>query len=192
MTTACSSPSVAAHNNRWLVVIGGHNDGKEHSGVEILDTSLGQWYHGAPLPQPCAKVSLVTIGNMCYLLGGFNEGFAPSKKAFSMYLDEFIYQADLQPPDSASAAPTPSPWQTLPDLPLTHCTALALNGALLAVGGDSSSAIHLYQPSSRSWVKAGELPTKHKTCTSIVLPSGEVFVAGGIGLQHQVDIALVQ
>jgi N-acetylneuraminic acid mutarotase len=38
MTTVCNSPSVATHNNRWLVVMGGY-DGKTHlSRVEILDT----------------------------------------------------------------------------------------------------------------------------------------------------------
>ena len=37
MTTACNSPSVATHNNRWLVVMGGYD--KTHlSRVEILDT----------------------------------------------------------------------------------------------------------------------------------------------------------
>ena len=191
MTTACSSPSIAAHNTRWLVVIGGYSDGGPLSRVEILDTSLRQWYHGAPLPQPCGDLSLATIGNMCYLLGGFTEGTA-SKKVFSTCLDALISQAILQPPDSASAPPTPSPWQTLPDTPLIHSTALALNGALLAVGGLASNAIHLYQPSSRSWVKAGELPTVRDVCTCTVLPSGEVFVAGGFGAKQQVDIALVQ
>ena len=40
MTTACNSSSVAAHNNRWLVVIGGDGDGGRLSRVEILDTCL--------------------------------------------------------------------------------------------------------------------------------------------------------
>ena len=191
MTTVRNSPSVDAHNNRWLVVIGGDGDRGQLSRVEILDTSLRQWYHGAPLPKPCYRVLPATIGNMCYLLGGFTEGTA-SKKVFSTCLDALISQAILQPPDSASAPPTPSPWQTLPDTPLIHSTALALNGALLAVGGLASNAIHLYQPSSRSWVKAGELPTVRDVCTCTVLPSGEVFVAGGFGAKQQVDIALVQ
>ena len=75
-----------------------------------------------------------------------------------------------------------------------HSTALALNGALLAVGG-VSKAIYLYQPSNWSWVKAGELPTRRDACTCTVLPSGEVIVAGGggsFGAEQKVDIALVQ
>ena len=188
MTTACSSPSVAAHNNRWLVVIGGYGDGGPVSRVEILDASLRQWYHGAPLPETCARVLPATIGNMCYILGGITA----SKKVFSVCLDALISQATSQPPDSTSAPPTPSPWQTLPDTPLAYSTALAFNGALLEVGGLGSNAIHHYQPSSRSWVKAGELPTRRMACTCTVLPSGEMLVTGGMDSTVRVDIALVQ
>ena len=70
MNTGCQSPAVGNHNNRWLVVVGGRGDGgDELSKVEILDTASGQWYCGAPLPQPCYHVSLATVGNTCYLLG---------------------------------------------------------------------------------------------------------------------------
>ena len=158
MTTACRSPSVTAHNNRWLVVMGGYGDNTHLSIVEILDTDSTQWYHAVSLPQPLSDSLPAIIGNMCYLLGGYTEGFAPSKKVFSVCLDDLISQAVSQPA-SASAPPTPSPWQSLPDTPLNYSTALAFNGALLVVGGGyGSRAINHYQPSSRSWVKAGELP----------------------------------
>ena len=93
-----------------------------------------------------------------------------------MYLDNLISQAV---PQSASAIAPPtrltstlphtpptlsmSPWQTLPDTPLERSSALALNGALLAVGGQDeygvSEAIHLYRPSIKKWVEAGDLLT---------------------------------
>ena len=190
MTTACSSPSVATHN-RWLIVMGGF-DGKNHlSRVEILDMiESKQWYLATSLPQPLSYALPASIGNMCYLLGGYtNEG--PSKRVFSVCLDDLISQAVSQPA-SASAPPTPSPWQSLPDTPLAYSTALAFNGALLAVGGDllGSRAIYHYQPSRRSWIKAGEMPTKRSLCTCTVLPSGDLYVAGGA--RQQVDIASVQ
>ena len=180
MTTACHSPSVATHNNRWLVVIGGVGDGTSLSRVEILDTTESlQWYQAVSLPHPYYQVSLATIGNMYYHLGGFTEPSA-SKRVFSVCLDDLISQAVSQPA-SASALSTPSPWQSLPDTPLIRSTALAFNGALLAVGGGSSgsSAIHVYQPSRNSWVKAGEMSTKRCASGCVVLPSGEVLVAGG-------------
>ena len=184
MTTACHSPTVATHNNRWLVVIGGCGDGTTPTRVEILDiTESLQWYQAESLPRPCHyDMSSATIGNMCYLLGGFTKGVEPSKKVFSVCLDDLISQA-VSRPANASAPPTPSLWLSLPDTPLAYSTALAFNRALLAVGGDlgGSSAIHVYQPSSSSWIKAGELPTKQCTMASscTVLPSGEVLVAGG-------------
>ena len=193
MTTACHSASVIAHNNRWLVVMGGRgdHDGGELSCVEILDMSESrQWYRATPLPHPCAQVLPVTIGNICYLLGGFTTGMA-SKKVLSVCLHSLITQAVSQPA-GASAPPTSSPWQALPDTPLDLSTALSFNGALLAVGGLSSRDIYHYQPSSKSWIKAGKLPTERGHCTCTVLPSGEVFVAGGSDSETRVDIALVQ
>ena len=197
MTTACHSSSVATHNNRctWLVVIGGEDDKTSLSRVEILDTDSTQWYYAASLPQPLYRALPAIIGNMCYLLGGFTRVSKPSKKVFSMCLDDLISQAVSQPAN-ASAPPTPSPWQSLPDTPLGRSTALALNGTLLAIGGgdyaNGSTAIYHYQPSSRSWVKAGELPTKRSHCTCTVLPSGDLYVAGGSGAVQLVEIASVQ
>ena len=198
MTTACTSPSVATHNNRWLMVMGGRS-GKDYlSRVNVLDTTEpGQWYHAASLPQPCDDVSLATIGNMCYLLGGNTQGgvHVPSKKVFSVCLDDLISQAVSQSA-SASAPPTPSPWQSLPDTPLACSIALAFNGALLAVGGYGwNTAIYHYQPSSRSWIQAGELPTKQSYCMyciCTVLPSGDLCVAGGGYGAARMDIASVQ
>ena len=190
MTTACESPSTATHNNRWLVVMGGYDGETDLSRVEILDTDSTQWYHAASLPQPLNRAPPAVIGNMCYLLGGYTVGDA-SQKVFSVCLDDLISHQ----PASASAPPTPSPWQPLPDTPLGLSTALAFNGALLAVGGDyGSTAIYHYQPSSRSWVKAGELPARRYGCTCTVLPNGDLYVASGYGggTAQQVDIASVQ
>ena len=180
MTTACSSPSVASHNNKWLVVMGGKGDEVLLSRVEILDTTDPiQWYQATSLPHPCYQVPCATIGNKCYLMGGFIEDDKSNKKVFSVCLDDLISRAVSQP---VSATTTPSPWHSLPDTPLYYSTALAFNGALLAIGGGDypgSSTIHMYQSSSNSWVKVGELRIERRTSGCIVLPSGEVLVAGG-------------
>ena len=79
---------------------------------------------------------------------------------------------------------------------MTHAQPpLAFNGALLAIGGSlGSTAIYHYQPSSRGWIKAGELPIGRLCCTCTVLPSGDLYVAGGfgVGTGQRVDIASVQ
>ena len=83
-------------------------------------------------------------------------------------------------------------------LVLALSTGLAFNGSLLAVGGGStpSSPIYHYQSSSGRWVEAGEPPKGRSgctcACTCTVLPSGDLFVAAGIGAERRVDIASVQ
>ena len=195
MTTACNEPSVVVYKNKWLIIVGGHNGSAYLSRVEILDTTRpGQWYLAAPLPQPCYRVSIATIGNMCYLVGGWSTGGRSSRKVYRVCLDDLISQAVPQAAGT-SAPSTPSPWTTMPDTPLTISTALCLNGALMTVGGSGRSAIiHHYQPSTMSWIKAGELPTERQGCACTVLPSGELFVAGGgsYGNNISVRIASIQ
>ena len=71
-------PSVATHNNRWLVVIGGLGSGARVgtniSKVEILDTTEPvKWYQAASLPQPCHQVPFAVIGNVLSL-GWLHQG----------------------------------------------------------------------------------------------------------------------
>ena len=175
----------------------GGQDDHYLSRVEILDTSESrQWYHAASLPQPLGAALPATIGNICYLLGGVTEGYFCSRKVFRVCLDDLISQAVSQQSASASTLCTPSPWQSLPDTPLANSTALAFNGVLLALGGGhygaGSTAIYHYHPSSRSWIKAGELPTERYKCTCTVLPNEDLYVAGGDNAEQLVDIASVQ
>ena len=183
MPTARDSLSVISYQ-KWLVTAGG-NDGRGSSSnkVELLDTLSGQWYEGSPLPKGCTQMSSAISGNMWYLSGGnFEvgpEGYTctsiPNKHILSVCLDVLISQAVSQSAGTTSP-PTPSPWQTLTELPVEDSTALIIRGSLLTVGGGYSSAIHLYLPSRKSWVKVSDLATQR--CACIVLPSGEIFVAG--------------
>ena len=179
---------------KWLIVaggdVGGDVEGTESEKVELLDTVSGQWYEGSPLPGKYSEMSSAINGNMWYLSGGFSsQGL--SKHVLSVCLDELISQAVSQSPTPSKS----SPWQTLPEAPLELSTVLILNGALLTVGGEGSSSIHLYQPGRRKWVKVGDLPTKLCNCACTVLPNGEIFVAGGqgehFGPQDHVHIASI-
>ena len=193
MQVARQSPEVVTHDDRWLVVVGDFGDRiNDESKVEILDVSTfkGKWFTGQPITQPLYKVTSVVVGNIFILCGGVMRRGA----AIQVCLDDLISQATASHVQAASmnrinALPTPSPWQTLPRAPMEGSTALALNGALLAVGGVGSKAIHLYQPSSRKWTKAGELPTERVACVCVVLPDGRVLVTGGDVNEKRVDIA---
>ena len=112
-------------------------------------------------------------------------------------MDDLIHQAVFHSTSARSTQCTQSPWQTLPDTPMASSTALSLQGALLAVGGQENGhgvkTIHLYQPSTKTWVKAGEMPIERWQYACVVLPNGEVFVAGNgdMNQPEQVDIAVV-
>ena len=192
MTTVRSSPSVITHKDRWIVVMGGGDDSTVLTSVEILDTSeSSQWYQAAPLPHPCFRVVPVTIGDTCYLLGGYSTKGYVSRRATCVSINSLVTQA-IDTSQPASSSPAPSLWQILPDVPHTYSTPLAVRGTLLLIGGHYSEDIFHYQPNSKSWVKVGETPTTRTSPTCTVLPgSGEVFVAGGHMTDTRVDIATV-
>ena len=192
LPTPRSQASVISYH-KWLIVAGGDGGGGLYTTrVEILDTSSRQWYEAAPLPNACTGMSSAINGNMWYLSRGFSSPIKANKHVSSICLDELISQAVSQSAVATSPS-TPSPWQTLPDTPLEHSTVLVLNRTLLAVGGLRSSAIHVYRPMNSSWVKVGDMPTKRLQCACIVLPSGEIFVAGGYSGSDgdRVDIATI-
>ena len=194
MPTARESLSVISYQ-KWLVTAGGTDGRGVYSNrVELLDTLSGQWYEGSPLPKGCSDMSSAISGNMWYLPGGVISVITPNKHVSCVCLDVLISQAVSQSAGTTSPPLTPSPWQTLTELPVARSTALIIRGSLLTVGGRRSSAIHLYQPSRRSWVKECGLPTQREQCACIVLPSGEIFVAGGrsgSGNSTRVDIATI-
>ena len=178
MPTARSGATVVTHNNRWLVVAGGFNElVGSCSEVEIFDISVRQWYCGTPLPIRGYKISSTIIKNTWYLLGGYSIEVISTDRVLCINLNNLIIQAISQPHTSS----LPAEWRFLSKTPTTRSTALALNGALLAVGGESEgSAVCLYQPRSRRWAKV-ETPfcIGREQCACTVLPSGKVFVVGG-------------
>ena len=191
MTTACRRPTTVTHKDRWLIVIGGAGGGTRLSRVEILDMFSKQWHSSTPMPESlrCSYTLTATIGSTCYLMGGYVSDSTERKlkRVLSVSLDELVSQAQVSKQVSASSPPTPSPWQTLPNTPLSFSAPLALSGILLAVGGTGSeqedlftarNTIYAYHPERREWVKAGEIPTERAQCSCIVLPSGEIMVVG--------------
>ena len=188
MPTERHSPTVISYQ-KWLIVAGGNIGHALSDKVELLDTVSGQWNESSPLPGKYTGMSSAINGNMWYLSRGFSSQGA-NKHVLSVCLDELISQAVSQ----LTTPSRPSPWQILPEAPLTHSTVLVLNGALLTVGGVDSSSIHLYQPGRRSWVKVGDLPNVLWECACTTLPSGEIFIAGGTTgrlLSKQLHIASV-
>jgi hypothetical protein len=197
MPTPRHSVSVVAYQG-WLVVAGGDNGYNVClNKVELLDTHSKKWYEGSPLPKGFSIMSSVINGNMWYLSSGISSSLLSFNRAnqqvSSVCLDELISQAVLQPCTQHAASLTSaliSPWQILTDTPVRNSTLLILHGALLTVGGESIH-MHLYQPSSKSWIKMSDLPRKRSRCAAAVLSNGEIFVAGGqneMGRPHGLNL----
>ena len=185
MNTPRRYPAVSTYHQR-LVVAGGSDDSwTDLASVEILDTSVRhcQWLSPTGLPVSCSEMSAAITHGTLYLLGG-----SLGKQVLSVSLSA-LTQTDKPP----------AQWYTLPDTPLEYSTAIAVYGSLLAVGGShggqSSSAIHVYDQEKKAWNKVGDLPTEREDCACCLLPSGEILVAGGEdrnGWTSRMDAAAVK
>ena len=164
-----------AYNDWWIVVAGGRNDNNETiPRVEIFNVSEKKWVEGAPLPQGAEKMTAAIIRNKVFLLGGASTHRGFHMEVFCLSLDNLARQ---------TTSYTSELWQRLTSTPFRYFTAVAYNGALLAIGGKDStmkySTIYVYQPRKKCWVKAGDMPTDRVRCACTVLPNGEIFIAGG-------------
>ena len=173
----------------WLLVAGGCGASyTDLATVELFNTSTNQWLAASSLPTPCSLLTSAIVDDYGYLVMN-------SKEVFRVSLPDIVSQTVDQ-----STSKLPALWCRLPDTPLSCSTAISLHGYLLAVGGSHdngtrSTDIHLYQPESEQWTKVGDLPNAHQYCSCVVLPSGELLVAGGressAGWSSRVDVASV-
>ena len=158
--------------------------------VEVFQIKTYQWYHAEPLPVAHCVMSRAIVNDTCYLIGGTKSGGYVSRQAYCTSVSNLISRA--LPPDhpetssTPQASPSPPTWQALPVCPLSYCTATELGGCLLAIGGEDdsdspSSAVHMYSPSTNSWVRisSGDLPVPRLSAAATQLEGGEVIFVGG-------------
>ena len=188
MPTPRHRPAVLMHGI-WLLVAGGFDARLTNlATVELLNTSTNQWLATSSLPTTCRLLTSAIVDDYGYLIMN-------SKQVFRVSLPDIVSHTV----DQSTASKSPALWCRLPDTPLSCSTAISLRGYLLAVGGSHDNStrtdIHLYQPESEQWTKVGELPNVRQYCTCVVLPSGEVLVAGGeessVELTSRVNVASV-
>ena len=184
MPTPRWSPAVSTYNI-WLLVAGGYGGGHLAT-VELFNTSTNQWLTASPLPTACHYLTSTILQDDCYIV-------MDSKKVFCVSLPDIISQTV----DQSTTSKSPALWSRLSDTPLWYSAAIAFRGSLLTVGGyykrTSYTDIHLYQPESGKWTKVGDLPNARYYCSCVVLPSGELLVAGGqdSSSTSRVDVASV-
>ena len=171
MPTPRCSPAVVMYDI-WLLVAGGYAGGRALATVELLNTSTNQWLAASSLPTPCSSLTSAIVDDHGYIV-------TSSKQVYRVSLPDIVSQTV----DQSTASKSPTLWRRLPDTPLERSTAISLRGYLIAVGGRHDNRtrtdIHLYQPESEQWTKVGDLPNVRYYCSCVVLPSGELLVAGG-------------
>ena len=168
-----------------LIVCGGEDEEKYPlTVVEVYHSRTSQWHTASPLPFPRDSMTHTVIHCVLYLFGGYEGNLTESytRSIFSTSIPRLL-ESCLQP----SRTP-PVQWQSgsIPDVPHYWSSAASLGGCLLAMGGVNVlsdavvSSVHAYCPSSSSWVCVGQLPQPLAVCTTVILPTGELLVLGGV------------
>ena len=183
MPTPHLTPAVSTYDI-WLLVAGGYG-GRDLTTVELFNTSTKQWLSASPLPTPCSHLTSAILQEDWYIV-------MYSKQVFRVSLPDIVSQTV----DQSAASNSPALWCRLPDTPLERSAAIPFQDSLLTAGGNDNGIrtdIHLYQPESEQWIKVGDLPTARYDCSCVVLPGGELLVAGGYDssfkVTSQVDVA---
>jgi len=191
MPTPRYRPAVLMYD-LWLLVAGGRDASfTDLVTVELFNTSTNQWLATSSLPTLCSLLTSAIVDNYGYLVMN-------SKQVFCVSLPDIVSQTVDQSVQS-TASKLPALWCRLPDTPLSCSAAISLRGYLLVVGGRHANGtrtdIYLYQPESEQWTKVGDLPNARYYCSCVVVPSGELLVAGGsessVRLTSRVDVAVL-
>ena len=196
LPTVCMYPT-AVNYRSTLVVSGGLTHWHTNyqlstytNAVEVFQTKTYQWHHAEPLPVAHSRISCAVVDGTFYIIGGAKSNGYASRQAYCTSVSNLISRA--LPPDypetssTPQSSPSPPTWQVLPECPLYCSTAAELGGCLLAIGGlddsnSSSSAVHMYSPSTNSWVRIsrGDLPVPRYYAAATQLEGGEVIFVGG-------------
>ena len=186
MPTARWSPGVFSLQSA-LIVAGGYEmpSCACTTAVEIFKPDTSQWYRTDPLPTACQDISLVTIGNTCYALGGYNGSLL--NQALYASVDDLLGNAvPANQTTHSVSSDTQSTWKTLPNTPTYRPAAAMLSGNLLTIGGGKTSEgggakkeVYMYSPSTDSWIYISDLPAPRSRAAVALLSSTDILVIGG-------------
>ena len=189
MQTARVSPGVfSIESLHALIVAGGEVKQNSYTNaVEIFKPPMSQWYETDPLPTACCEMSTVSIGNTCYLLGGYKY---PSnlKQALCVSVEDLFHEIESteERDHTTRGRSSSTAWKTLLDTPVYIPAVAMLSGKLLAIGGDKTieggartKKVYMYSPSADSWIYISDLLAPRSMTTVANLSSTEILVIGG-------------
>ena len=171
------SQTATVTTKQYLIVAGGRSVPNRLNTVEMMDIQTLVWSTAASLPHPYFWTSVTICGDQLYMLGGWdNDGC--SKSVLTCSLTKLLQSCSDHDTSSHSV------WHRITDVPVYLSTCAAVNGELLAVGGQdtggkSTTAVHKYNPTTNSWDIISNMPTARDSCLVAVLPTNEIMVVGG-------------
>ena len=170
MLTKCYGASAISVGNH-LIVAGGLSDEGPLDKVQVYDSH--EWRRAQSLPKACYFIKCaLDKDEKWYLAGGVGQG----RDVYHTSLQSLMATTNLEGIKQISV------WQKLPNVPLLKSTPVVFGKQLLVAGGGDpcSSVILAYASDTNSWVHVGNLPVAcYSTCT-IVLPTGELLMVGGV------------
>ena len=177
-----------------LIIIAGRgkNDSKLQT-VEVLNTKTLQRSTAADLPQPLWLAPASVCGDQIYILGVSNIMYTCSLQA--LIQSRKLLLANFRNKGTRV-------WKKVAAPPVTETTYVPIHGRLLAIGGmdsdrKSTSAIHIYNPTTDSWEVISHMGTPRSDCIAAVLPNNQLMAVSGyttdsISASDLVEFAFVE
>ena len=194
LPTARRSPDVLSLQSTLVVAGGVLLPSLYTAAVEIFKPDTSQWYRTDPLPIACGHISLVAIGNTCYVLGGYKYLSRLNQALYASVGDLLRNAVPANQTTHSDSSDTQSVWKMLPNTPTYWPAAAVLAGKLLAIGGNETSEggapkkeVYMYSPSTNSWIYISDLPAPRSHTAVAVLSSTRVLVIGGWGGHERVN-----
>ena len=164
MPTALAFPAVIGYQDHLIIAGGWNSSGDWTPDVNILDTDK-KWKTGQPLPS-ADNYRSVLIQDTMYLVGQH------TKTVLQVHVPTLISGAKS------------SVWETLTNSSYYNPSPITIGNTLLTVGGRDKSlggnpttSIQMYDPTTNQWTKVGDLPEPMQIPYCVVMNS-DLFVLG--------------
>ena len=144
--------------------------------VEVMNTTTKQWSTAADLPQPLWQAPAAVCGDHVYILvKSIKVMYTCSVLTLIQSCKSFL--ASIRNRDARV-------WKEAAAPPATETTCVSIHGQLLAICGldsdkKSTTAIHMYNPTTDSWKVISQMGTPRYQCIAAVLPNNQLMVVGG-------------
>ena len=176
METKRHSVCAVSYRDHLLVAGGWTSEGSSNV-VEVFNGSL--WSFAQPLPVRQSVLKSAILDQHWYLMGGEGELFVQNNAVHYTSLDALI--SSCRPSETSQPS---SIWKRLTDVPYQYSSTAVFGSRLIAVGGERlcspTSTVYAYSFLTNSWICVGDMQFGISCTCSVVLPTGELMIIGGM------------